>query len=227
MKSNDDGKAHGPPKKREKRQRGTGSVTQFRDERNRLRFKVGITINGRQVWKRLPSGTSPPRADETAKAWAEQAAADPELQRPGEGKAETVADWTKRWLNHREERGIVSIRDDRARMRDHIVPTVGASSTMANVSKSDVKRLVQVLDNKILAGEVSWKAAHHVWTLTRPMFKDACSSKRAELVVHEDDPTDKVAGPDRGDDRSRTYLYPREFQNLIACKDVPAEWRRL
>jgi hypothetical protein len=62
---------------------------------------------------------------------------------------------------------------------------------------------------------LKWKAVHHVWTLARTRFKDACSSKSADLVVREDAPTDKVEGPDRGEDLARTYLYPSEFQELI------------
>jgi integrase len=135
-------------------------------------------------------------------------------------------EWQKRWIDERTARGLVSVDDDKQRLRDHILPSVGELA-IAQVTKGDARRLVQHLDDKVRRGDLSWKTASHVWTLTRTMFRDACSAKRIDLVVRDDDPTDRVEGPDRGEDLARTYLYPSEFQQLITCKDVPIEWRRL
>lgn len=211
----------------------TGSVSSFTDERGRRRFKVGLTppppLKGPQKWWRLDPGTTEARARATADAWNAESAINPakffpELMAGTPG--ETVEKYAKRWLDERDTRGLTSVGDDRQRMRDHVVPELG-TLPMGTVAKEDVKRLVRALDDKVRAGKLSWKTAVHVWTLARTMFKDACSSKRTELVVREDDPTDKVAGPDRGEELSRTYLHPSEFQKLITCKDVPVEWRRL
>lgn len=201
----------------------TGSVTEFRDERGRVRYRVDITRpDGSRKGKRLPPGTTKARAEATAAAWSEREESAP-VEAP---KGENVEQYGVRVLAYREGRGVVSIADDRQRFRDHVVPVLGPLS-IAAVSKADIRRLVQTLDDKVSAEELSWKTAHHVWTLARGMFGDACGSKRADLVVREDDPTDKVEPPDRGDDRDRTYLYPSEFQRLITCKDIPVEWRRL
>lgn len=147
-------------------------------------------------------------------------------QVPRKLTGETVAAYAKRWLEHRATLDLTSIGDDVQRMRDHLLPALGDLG-IKDVSKADARRLVEHLDDKVRRGELGWNTAGKCWTLARTMFKDACSSKRAEFVVRDDDPTDKVKGPDKGDELERTYLYPSEFAKLITCKAIPVYWRRL
>jgi integrase len=204
-----------------------GSVCEFRDERGRLRYKVGITLrDGTRRWQRMPPGTTEARARATADSWNEKSATDSTLAPTQAPAGETVKAYADRWLDERAARGLASVDDDRQRVRDHIAPALG-TLLVAHVTKLDLRLLVQALDDKVRAGALAWKTAHHIWALTRTMFGDACSSKRADLVAREDDPTDKVEGPDRGDDLARSYLYPSEFQTLINCEFVPVAWRRL
>ncbi|HVX93661.1 MAG TPA: site-specific integrase, partial [Polyangia bacterium] len=213
-------------------------------------YRVRITTSdGRRPWIHCdPSPRSPQaeeRAREKAAHWSERAEREGITfapARPPRGKraraaaaarqrplaAGTVAAWAALWLDAREAAGVVSVSDDRQRYRVHVDPVLGPLA-IAAVTKDDVRRLVAALDEKVRdpAVRFSWKTANHVWILVRGMFKDACSSKRAELVVRADDPTDKVRPPDRGEERDRTYLYPSEFAQLVSCKDVPAARRRL
>jgi hypothetical protein len=99
---------------------------------------------------------------------------------------------------------LTSLRDDRQRVRDYVVPAMGQLAMRA-VGKADVRAMVSMLDDKVRAGDLAWKTVAHVWTIVRTMFRDL-APRRASLVVRDDDPTENVEGPDRGDDRARTCL---------------------
>src|SRR5690606_10036414 len=116
--------------------------------------------------------------------------------------------------------------DDRARVRDHVLPVIG-DIAMADVTEDHIRYVVHSLDENVGKGELAWKTASNVWVLVRKMFKDACSAKRRDLRVRKDDPTENVAPPERGEELARTYLYPSEFLQLVHCKEVPVHWRRL
>jgi integrase len=230
MSNNDKGAPSGAPRRR--RHNGAGTAIW---ESGRWKAKITLADGSRVLIEMptVPPSASKAKAQEAAAAYAERERETGKIlaARRAAGTAkpdggESIESYLKRWLAERAAQGLTSIKDDRQRARDYITPTIGSLS-IAGATKLDIRRLVQALDDNVRAGEVGWKTAHHVWTLTRTMFKDACSSKRAELVVREDDPTDKVEGPDRGEQLARTYLYPSEFQKLITCKDVPVEWRRL
>lgn len=60
---------------------------------------------------------------------------------------ESVAVYADRWLTAREGR-ISSIRDDRARLRDHVLPLVGSLDVVA-MSRDDVERVRDDLDRKV------------------------------------------------------------------------------
>lgn len=211
----------------------TGAVSPFRDEQNRPRFRVGLTppppLKGKQKWWRLPPGVTPAKARATADAWNEQSAENPAEFFPELVHArpsETVAEYSKRWLDERAAVGLTSVVDDRQRMRDHVLPVIGELE-IAKVKRGDLRSLVAKLDDKVRAGELGWNTARKCWAIARTLFKDSCASKRSDLVAREDDPSDKVRGPEVGDHRERTYLYPSEFQKLIRCAGVPEQWRRL
>ncbi len=138
---------------------------------------------------------------------------------------ETVAEYSDRWLAYRLERGLVTVDDDRSRLRKHILPVLG-SYNVQTVSRDDVERLVERLDETVRTG-LSWKTAAHCWGLVTKMFSDACGSKRRDLRVRDDNPARGVHGPDRGVSRTKVYLYPSEFSALVACEAVPLRWRRM
>lgn len=58
------------------------------------------------------------------------------------------------------------------------------------------------------------------------MAADAVSSKVNALRVRADDPTTNVEGPDRGEEKSKPFLYPSEFLAFVSCAAVPLKWRR-
>jgi integrase len=98
---------------------------------------------------------------------------------------------------------------------------------MREVTRAEIEGLVEALDRKVRQGELGWKTAGNLWGLVTKLFDDARRSKRRDLRVREDDPTEGVRGPDRGPSRARNYLYPSEFSALIGCRGVEPAFRRL
>lgn len=139
---------------------------------------------------------------------------------------ETVAEYAKRWLDARTERGLASVSDDRGRLSTHVLPELG-SRDVRTVGRDALEGLVEKLDAKVRAGAIAWKTAIHSWGLVTKMFADASGAKRRDLRVRADNPAAGVHGPDRGARRAKVYLYPAEFAQLVAHPDVPLRWRRM
>ncbi len=139
---------------------------------------------------------------------------------------ETLEQWSVRWVDARTERGLESARDDRSRLRTHILPIIGGER-MATIGSARLEDVRDKLDEKVRAEELSWKTAQHCWAVVRGMFRDARSAKKRELRVREDNPCLGIAGPDRGAPKAKQYLFPSEFARLVACKAVPVVWRRV
>lgn len=139
---------------------------------------------------------------------------------------ETVAEYAKRWVDDRRDRNLASADDDRGRLRKWVLPIIGSLDVRA-VKREALDDLVADLDRRVRAAELSWKTAQHAWALVTRMFADAAgATKRRDLRVRSDNPAVGVPGPDRGTRKSKQYLYPDEFARLMACEDVPVEWRR-
>ncbi len=189
----------------------------------RVRF-----ADGTRKWIPLPKGISHKEAEEKARELALAAkqqtspAAVRAIARPGE----TFGEWCDRWLEFRERRGLESVRDDRSRLRHHVLPLLAHQQVQAIVA-AHLEDVRDAIDGKIAAGEVSWKTGQHIWTVVRSAFRDAWQCKQRDLRVRKDDPTAGLSPPDRGDDKAKQYLYPNEFLQLVSCQEVPLRWRRL
>jgi len=143
---------------------------------------------------------------------------------------ETIAEYATRWLDAREARGISSIRDDRGRMRDHILPILGPHRV--DESKTDLaaasEQVVAYLDDAIATEEMAFGTAANVWTLVTTMGADMAHAKpsKFELRVRpNDDPFTGIRGPEGGVELAKQYLFP--FSAFVHCADVPLHWRRL
>lgn len=192
-------------------------------------YKVRLSMpDGSRPWHHLEPGWTLEEAEEIGRGLAKLAKEGklpvaPKRVRAGE---ETVAQWMKRWLDHREARGLTSVKGDRGRLTKHVLPCLGAKP-MGKVSRTDLEALVSTLDTKIRDGETAWKSATNVWGLVTKMFDDAAHSKSLDLRVRADDPTEGVRGPDRGAKKAKVYLYPSEVLAVLTCERVPSRWRRL
>jgi hypothetical protein len=93
-------------------------------------------------------------------------------------------------------------------------------------TRDDVERLRDVLDAKIVKGALAWKTAASVWTLVTSMCSDMVNAKKRELRMREDNPCRDVKPPERGERKSKQYLYPSEFLKFVSCASVPLKLRR-
>ncbi len=198
-------------------------------------FDIRIELPSGERSKRacMPPGLSKLEAKDEARrlkavAWrcgVTLATAASEKPKPKE-EGESMDRWFARWLAERTERGLASVREDDGRWRRWLFPLLGALPAKA-VARRDVERVVEDLDRRVRAGELSWKTARHCWGLVTKMFADACRSKRIDLRVREDNPAEGVRGPDRGIEKAKNYLYPEELLAVLDCATVPLRWRRL
>lgn len=141
-------------------------------------------------------------------------------------EAETVAEWSTRWIASRRARGIASVRDDHSRLRCHVLPEIG-DAPIASVGIDRLEDLRDSLDGKLRNHGIAWRTAHHVWALVRAMFRDASRGKERALRVRSDEPTDGIATPDRGVYKEKPFLFPSEYLRLLRADAVPLAWRRI
>lgn len=187
----------------------------------RVRF-----ADGKRKWIALPKGLSHKDAEKRAKEIAEAAKKETlvtaivAIAKP----SETFAEWQARWIVEREARGLESVRDDKSRLKTHVLPLLG-TVPMRAISPGHIEDVRDRLDAKIRAGELSWKTGQNVWTIVRTAFRDARASKHRALRVRPDDPCGGIAPPEHGDEKAKQYLYPTEFLQLIGCEEVPIRWR--
>jgi integrase len=205
--------------------KSTGTVRILKNEDGQPQWHAKWTrADGtRTDWEPLPPSI---RLDdlEGAKAAAARMAVKVRKGSAGAGTTETVAEYAGRWLDDRDGR-VNSIRDDRSRMRDHVLPVLGPLDVLT-FGRDDVESLRDALDRKIVAGELSWKTAANVWTLLTGMCADTANAKKREFRVRGDNPGRDVKPPERGVRKAKQYLYPSEFLAFVSCSDVPLRWRR-
>jgi integrase len=148
---------------------------------------------------------------------------------PPPATSETVAEWCKRWLEWRTNRGLSTTPHDKGRLSNYVLPILGPLPMHA-VTRVDVERVVEELDRRISlpgndADRISWKTASNVWVLVSKMFKDVTGAKQRDLRVRVDNPATGVAPPEHGDRKAKVYLYPSEFERLIACTAIGQPFR--
>jgi len=152
-------------------------------------------------------------------------AASPETKASGEA----IAKYAERWLASREGR-VSSIRDDRSRLRDHILPIV-ATLDVATFTRDDVERVRDNIDCRIALPKgdpnaLYWKTAREAWFVFTRMCRDMMNAKRRDLRVRTDNPAVGVVAPERGARKAKQFLYPSELLAFVRCPKVPMLWRR-
>lgn len=204
------------------------------------------TSDGVEKWfarVRLPTGEYPwmplpadiPHHDEER---AKQAAVELQYILRGSvstGSAESVGDYSDRWLKSRET--IVETSYDEGHLRLHVFPVLVRGGKvkfgalpMRDVTTTDMREVVLNLDRKAHDDRVkrfAWKSACNVWATLSKMFDDAVRHKDPSLQVLSENPCRDVKGPDRGAKKAKQYLYPSEFLLLWACEKVPLRFREM
>jgi integrase len=209
----------------------TGAL-EFRDGRYIVKLTVNVVGGGTERRSfRLPEGTTAADAKKrrdrlVAKAASRVFERSEPLERTGD---ETLwEDFVETWLKSRIARGLRSVRKDRQRLKTHVTPIL-LGKPMVSITPADLRTVVSSLDRRIHDDEVQfgWLTASKTWGAVKKLFRDASRSKEPTLRVLPINPCDGVEGPDRGASKSSQWLYPREFEQLIACTEVPLQWRRV
>ena len=185
---------------------------------------VTLVDGTRKRLKAFPKGTSETMAREKTAVFA-QKAWELGLKRPTpKGVPSDGAKWWEAYFAHRDAKGFTSV----SSMYNAQLAPVLRDKKPAEWAREDCERVVRALDEKIVAGKLSWKTAANVWGLFTRACKVSCSHKSpGNLRVRTDNPCLGVEGPDRGDLKEKQWLYPDEMVKLLACEKVPLRWRRL
>jgi integrase len=208
----------------------TGTVRILRNEAGERQWHAKFTLadGKRGEWVPIPGAEYPPiPLDDKAAANAYAAKIAPSVRAAGRsasGPLESVEKYAGRWLDDRDGR-VNSIRDDRTRMRKHVLPSLGLLDART-FGRDDVERLRDELDEKITKRELAWKTVASVWTLVTSMCADLASAKKREFRLREDNPARDVKPPERGSRKAKQYLYPSEFLQFVTCGEVPLTLRR-
>lgn len=148
--------------------------------------------------------------------------------------SETCDEWFDRYHAHQRALGQYGTR---SQWRTWISPRIG-SKRWIDVNPDDVEDLRDVLDAAILAwrvhgrgaGRISGRTAMSVWWALRGSLREVTSSKRRDLRVlpGRANPCFGVQPPgdkESRQERRKTFVYPREFERVVACPAIPLAWR--
>jgi hypothetical protein len=134
---------------------------------------------GDRLWARIKnehgkwvSQRTPYVVGEEDKALRYAAAGQRELvakQKLVEGGPVTVRAWSTRWLAEREKLGLRSVRDDRGRINNHVIPVLG-DMRLEDVRPKHVRDLVRSLRK---AGEIAPRTIRNTYGILHTMFRDA------------------------------------------------------
>jgi integrase len=146
---------------------------------------------------------------------------------PTDGGKETVASWAKRWWKWLEGRPrSATLAERQRRWAKWVNPVLGPLS-IDLVQTDDIRRMVKALEDAVAAETIKPKTALNIWGEVTKAFSDACEVNDATIRMRDDNPCEKVRGPQKGDDRAKPFLRPAEITALLECKDVPRYRREL
>ncbi len=201
----------------------TGTLVRRADGSHRARITVA---NGKRPWVDVPKGATPNQARAFAASVSEIARDEGGVAvGRARSRTETVRAWCERWLADKERRGHTSVPATRSLLENHILPVIG-DLPISTVSRRELERIVERLDQRVTGRTLKWKSAQNAWGAVTKMFDDASRTKVLSLRVRDDNPARDVRAPDRGVGTAKVHLYPDELAKLLACTAVPQLRRR-
>ena len=133
----------------------------------------------------------------------------------------TLADFAVGWLAEREARGVRTCKDERARLRNHILPLLG-SRRLDEIKVRDVRDLVAGLRR----GDLAPKTVRHVYDTLRGLYRDALED---EVVISTPCVLRKRTLPPLVDKdptwRARAVYSKAEVEQLISDDRIPLDRR--
>jgi integrase len=200
----------------------TGWSATYRDPRTK-----------RQVQEASPDGTKRGAFELRRKRLAEIAAGTWVHPRERSGHAgETVAEWFDRWMDqrHRLPKPPKTLGDDEARMREHVLPELGAVALEALTDRhlvtwiAGLRRRVSPTTGKVLARNTQ----ANIWgTLSKCLADAERDMKRRGIAwINPVDMLDPSEKPRRVK-RKRSYYRRNELEALIGDPKIPHDRRAL
>jgi integrase len=154
-----------------------------------------------------------------------------EAKKRDASKGETCEGYFARLSSAREAEGVRDVPNERRMWTRWVSPRIG-SRPIAAVTRDEIEAVRDALDAQVrerikggVDAGISGATAQNVWTVLRTTFKEALASRDRSLRVRADDPTLGHKPPLKTPSRQKTFLYPSEVAILLACEDVPREWR--
>lgn len=126
------------------------------------------------------------------------------------------------WFGEREASG-KGVAVDRSRWRDWCRELHDLQPSQ--MTTAHVESVVRSLDVAVREKRIAWKTARNVWAVLSRFCRDLARSKSPAIRCLAANPAEGVEPPDGGVRTARTYLYPSEMSQLLACRDVPIRWR--
>jgi integrase len=134
----------------------------------------------------------------------------------------TVRAYTKQWLNEREAQHIASVRDDKSRLNNHVLPHIGH----LELSEVTPRHVRDILRRMRAEAKLAPRTQRNIYAAMHRLFADAldedlidanpCRVRRRELPVSKD--ADPVW-------RTRAVFTRREVEQLISDTRLPEERR--
>ncbi len=132
-------------------------------------------------------------------------------------ESETVADFAEAWLARREAQGVVMVRDERANLRDHILPHLALP--LDEVRPVHIRAVIDAA----IAGGYRRGTVGHLHRLMGRLFKSAWQDE----VIREN-PVLRVEVPAlRETKRERVILTDAEIDLYMGCPNADLELRML
>ena len=154
-----------------------------------------------------------------------------ELLKPAPRGGLTLDDYREKNAEARRAEGKSSVSREQRLWRARVSPKLGRR-VVAALTREQVEDFRDYLDDEVrehikrgdghgLAG----KSALGIWSLLRGTLDEAVNSRDRSMRVRADDPSLGVKPPLATAKRKKTFLYPTEFAQLMACDEVPLVWR--
>ena len=142
----------------------------------------------------------------------------------------TVRRWAEIWIDEQKDRGVETVRDYEARLRDHVLPVIGALR-LDQVRVSHIADLVAALKTKRKKGQkderLAPKTVRHIYFSAHSLFERAV---RRDLILANPCRLERGELPAKVDKDPRwrpTAVYRRDEVEVLISAPAIAEWRRV
>lgn len=177
-------------------------------------------------WRQLASGLSvgdEVRARKMLADLEKSTERDRRVGRAPEGPL-TVSKWSEKWLDAREKLGVRDVSNERNRLKNHVLPTIG----QLRLDAVKVRQIKDLIAGLRAAAKIAPRTLHTVYGMVHKLFQDAVMEELIETNPCQLDKT--YLGHKRDKDptwRPGAIFTRGEVEQLISDERIPADRRLL